>query len=113
MSTPEASLVYPALLEVASPDRHDRVTTLFRLVLVIPIAIVYGVLTSGVSQTVYDEPGQAVGTASASIATGLFAATLLMIVFRQRYPRWWFDFALELSRFGARIVAYLALLGDE
>jgi len=113
MSTPEASLVYPARLEVAYPDRHDRVTTLFRLVLVIPIAIVYGVLTSGVSQTVYDETGQAVGTASASIATGLFAATLLMIVFRQRYPRWWFDFALELSRFGARIVAYLALLGDE
>ena len=113
MSTPEASLVYPARLEVSYPERHDRVTTLFRLVLVIPIAIVYGVLTSGVSQTVYDETGQAVGTASASIATGLFAATLLMIVFRQRYPRWWFDFALELSRFGARIVAYLALLGDE
>ncbi len=43
---------------------------------------------------------------------GLFAATLLMILFRRRYPRWWFDFALELTRFGVRVGAYLALLTD-
>ena len=36
-----------------------------------------------------------------------------MILFRQRYPRWWFDFALELTRFGARIGAYVALLTDQ
>jgi hypothetical protein len=45
--------------------------------------------------------------------SGLFLATLLMILFRQRYPRWWFDFALELARFSTRIGAYFALLTDQ
>jgi hypothetical protein len=36
-----------------------------------------------------------------------------MIVFRMRYPRWWFGFARELARFGARIGAYLTLLTDQ
>ena len=83
------------------------------MVLVIPIAIVFGVLTAGATQTVYDQSGQTVSTTSGGIAAGLFMATLLMILFRQRYPRWWFDFALELTRFGARVGAYVALLTDE
>lgn len=41
------------------------------------------------------------------LASGLVVATALMIVFRQRYPRWWFDFSLELTRFAARVGAYL------
>jgi hypothetical protein len=36
-----------------------------------------------------------------------------MIVFRVRYPRWWFDFARELTRFGARVTAYFGLLTDQ
>ena len=112
MSMPSAPPVYPARLEVDYSDQHDRVTTLFRVVLVIPIAIIYGVLTAGVTRTVYDESGKVV-TTSGGIAAGLFLATLLMIVFRQRYPGWWFDFALELARFGARLGAYLALLTDQ
>jgi hypothetical protein len=36
-----------------------------------------------------------------------------MIIFRQRYPRWWFDFTRELTRFGARVGAYGALLTDQ
>jgi len=94
-------------------DRHNRVTTFFRVVLIIPIAIIIGVLTAGVTQTVYDQTGDVVSTSSGGITSGLFVATLLMILFRQRYPRWWFDFALELTRFGARIGAYLALLTDQ
>ena len=42
----------------------------------------------------------------------LAIATALMIVFRQRYPRWWFEFARELTRFSARVGAYLVLLTD-
>jgi hypothetical protein len=110
---PSAPTVYPARLEVDYPEQHNRVTTLFRLVLIIPIAIVFGVLTAGATQTVYDQSGQVVSTTSGGISAGLFLATLLMIVFRQRYPRWWFDFALELARFGARIGAYFALLTDQ
>ena len=46
------------------------------------------------------------------MAAGLAAATALMIIFRQRYPRWWFDFGRELTRFGARVGAYAALMTD-
>jgi Domain of unknown function (DUF4389) len=94
-----AAPLYPARLEVAYPDRLNRVTTAFRVVLVIPIVIVIGVLTAS--------------TTSADVSGGLFAATLLLILFRKRYPRWWFDFAVELARFTTRIVAYLALLTDK
>ena len=72
---------YPARLEIAYPDRLNRVTTAFRLVLVIPIAIVAGILTG--SGTV--DSGSTT-TTSAGITGGLFAATLLLILFRQRYP---------------------------
>jgi hypothetical protein len=112
-STPSVPIAYPARLEVDHSAQYDRVKTLFRIVLVIPIAIIYGVLTAGVTHTVYDQSGQAVSTTSGGIVSGLFTATLLMILFRQRYPRWWFDFALELARFGTRIGAYFALLTDQ
>jgi hypothetical protein len=105
--------VYPARLDVDYPDRHDRVTTLFRLFMVIPIAIVIGVLTAGATQSVYSQGGHAVRNSSGGIAAGLFLATVLMIVFRKRYPRWWFDFALELARFATRVGAYFALLTDQ
>ena len=107
------SEVYAARLNVDYPERLDRLTTAFRLFWVIPIAIVIGVLTAGGSQTVYEDTGQTVTTTSGGITAGLFMATLLMILFRQRYPRWWFDFARELTRFGARIGAYVVLLTDQ
>jgi len=110
--TVQAASVYPARLEVDYPEQHDRVTTLFRAFMIIPIAIVVTVLTAGVTQTVYDRSGEVTRNTSGGIAVGLFAATLLMIVFRQRYPRWWFDFALEFARFGTRVGAYFALLTD-
>ncbi len=112
-NTPPAPTAYPARLEVDYVDQHNRVTTVFRVVLIIPIAIIYGVLTAGVTRTVWDESGHAVSTTSGGIASGLFVATMLMILFRQRYPRWWFDFALELARFAARLGAYLVLLSDQ
>jgi len=113
MTVQSTAPVYPARLEVEYPEQHDRVTTFFRLVMIIPIAIVITVLTAGATQTVYDEGGSAVSSTSGGIAAGLFLATLLMIVFKKRYPRGWFDFALELARFGARICAYLVLLTDQ
>ena len=112
MTTQPASTVYPARLQVDRPDRQNRVTTFFRLILVIPIAVVLAALTAGATSTVYEESGEVVRTTSGGVAAGLFVATALMIVARQRYPRWWFDFALELARFGARVGAYVALLTD-
>ena len=113
-STPSAPTAYPARLEVDYTVEHNRVKTLFRLVLVIPIAIVYGALTAGATSTVYYESSDTtVSRSSGGIVAGLFVATLLMILFRQRYPRWWFDFARELTRFAARVGAYVVLLTDE
>jgi hypothetical protein len=111
------SEVYAARLNVDYPERLDRVTTAFRLFWVIPIAIVLTLLSSQATSTVtvVTTTGQFVSQASRSgggIAGGLFAATLLMILFRQRYPRWWFDFALQFNRFAARVGAYLGLLTD-
>jgi hypothetical protein len=105
--------VYAARLEIDYPEQHNRTTTFFRLAIVIPIAIVIGALTTGATQTVRDQSGHVISSTSASIASGLFLATLLMILFRQRYPRWWFDFAVELTRFGARVGAYVGLLSDQ
>ena len=102
---------YPARLSIPYPEQLDRVSSAFRIILIIPIAIVIAVLT-GSNQTVQTSSGEWVTGSSGGIAGGLFVATLLMIVFRQRYPRWWFDFALELARFGARVMAYFALLTD-
>jgi Domain of unknown function (DUF4389) len=113
MTVPSDTPVYPARLEIDYTDEHDRVTTLFRVFMIIPIGIVIGVLTTGATQTVHNQSGQVVRTSSGGIASGLFLATLLMILFRKRYPRWWFDFALELARFGARVGAYFALLTDQ
>lgn len=114
--TPE----YPARLEIDYPEKLDRLTTFFRLVWIIPIVIILG-LISGSGQTItntvfLDQAGEVVKKSretAGGMAAGLAAATALMIVFQQRYPRWWFDFARELTRFGARVGAYLALLTDQ
>lgn len=105
--------VYPARLEIDYPTELDRVTTFFRLLWVIPIGIVLGLLTQGGdSTTVITENGEEIITSGGGIVAGLFLATLLMIVFRQKYPRWWFDLAKELSRFSTRVGAYVTLLTD-
>lgn len=112
MSVAAQSSSYPARLDVDRPGELNRTTTFFRIVLVVPVAVVLGVLTSSTTRTLYDEHGQAVSSTSGGIAGGLFVATALMIVVRQRYPRWWFDFAVELARFSTRVGAYVTLLTD-
>ncbi len=113
------STEYAARLEIDYPEKLDRVTTFFRIFWIIPIAIVLG-LISGAGETVIvtvvlNAAGEVVERSEQTTgraAGGLAAATALMIVFRRRYPRWWFDFSRELARFGARVGAYLLLLTD-
>jgi len=104
---------YAARLQIDYPERLDRVTTFFRPVWIIPIGIILALLTSPGGTRAVTETGESAGTLRFGIMGGLAVATALMILFRQRYPRWWFDFARELVRFGARVVAYLALLTDQ
>ena len=80
---------YPLRFSVDYPERLDRLTTAFRLLLMIPACVVL-TFFNGI----------------------LVIPPLLMILFRRKYPRWWFDFNLELFRFSARICAYAALLTD-
>jgi hypothetical protein len=110
-----ASDTYAARLDIDYPERLDRLTSFFRLIWIIPIAIVLNVLGAYAShtvRTVTDDAVTTTTTSGAGIAGALFGATLLMIVFRQRYPRWWFDFAREFTRFSARVGAYLFLVTD-
>lgn len=104
---------YPVRFSVDYPDRDlNRVTTFFRLFTVIPIAIVLSTV-SGATTTYQYDPAQDVVDATTWGAGGLLVlGPLLMILFRQKYPRWWFDWNLNLLRFTNRVGAYLALLDD-
>lgn len=103
---------YAARFDIDYPERLDRLTTLLRLIWAIPILIILGLLSDTSTTRVVNEAGHVVETSSGGIAAGLVLATILMIVFRQKYPRWWFDFALEFGRFSARVGAYMLLLTD-
>jgi len=103
---------YAARLNIDYPEKLDRFTTFFRVFWIIPIAIILSLLTATGNQTVVTQTGEQIRSSGGGISSGLWLATVLMIVFRVRYPRWWFDFARELTRFGARVGAYLALLTD-
>ena len=103
---------YPARLDIDYPEKLDRLTTFFRLILIIPIVIILSLLTATGNETVISTTGEMTTRSFGGISAGLWVATMLMILFRKRYPRWWFDFALELERFGSRVGAYLVLLTD-
>jgi hypothetical protein len=111
---------YPARLNIDYPQKLSRFTTFFRLIWIIPIGIVYGLIAGAGEQVHYttylNQAGEVVRTSrdtTGGVIGGLFLATLLMILFQQRYPRWWFDFVRELTRFGARVGAYLTLVTDQ
>lgn len=108
--TEEAS-GYAARLELDHPAELDRLTTLLRIIWIIPIGVIAGLISTSSSVVTVDQAGE-VMERTGGIAGSLVLATALMIVFRQRYPRWWFDFLRELFRFEGRVFAYLALLTD-
>ena len=84
---------YPARLDVDYPDNLDRLSTLLRLIFAIPIMLLVALMSYAQNNVIV-------------------LPTLVMILVRQKYPRWWFDFNLEYTRFTGRINAYLALLTD-
>jgi len=103
----QPTTTYPVQFSVDYPDRAlNRVTTAFRIIVVIPIAIVLGAVSGG------GWHWSAGGWTGAGAGGLLVLAPLLMILFRQKYPRWWFDWNLELQRFVNRVGIYLALMDD-
>jgi hypothetical protein len=102
MTALTSSAPYAARLTVDYPERLDRLTTFFRMIWILPIAFILSLVS------VTGDGARSAG----AVFGGLWVAIALMIAVRMLYPRWWFDFARELTRFGARVGAYFALLTD-
>ena len=98
---------YPVQFSVEYGDgSRNRLTALFRWILVLPVFLVYALLTD----PSYSESWM---TGSVPYSSLLMIVLVLMILFRLKYPRWIFDFVLAFARFGARVFAYASLLVDE
>jgi Domain of unknown function (DUF4389) len=106
---PTTESQYPVQFDVVYPDRDlNRLTTFFRIIVAIPILIVLASL-GGEHWSWGSAHGAAYAGAGGSV---LFFPVLLLIVFRQKYPRWWYDWNLQLTRFTNRVGVYLALMDD-
>ena len=103
-------IAYPVQFSVDYPDRSlDRLSSAFRIFVAIPILILLATVSGG---DAVQSGGEA---AKGSFGAGgglLFFGPLLMILFRQKYPRWWFDWNLQISRFNNRVGTFLALMSD-
>ncbi len=103
---------YPVQFAVDYPDRNlNRVSSAFRIFAVIPIAIVLTSIGGWSSSGHYSADAQTTTVVITGVGV-LFLPPLLMILFRQKYPRWWFDWNLELLRFSNRVGMYVALMDD-
>ena len=111
-STPVTRAPYPLRFDVDYPEAGlSRLTSAFRLILVIPIVIVIAAIGGGGGSGAFTaDDFEFAGMAGGGL---LVLGPLLMILFRQKYPRWWFDWNRELQRFSARVGAYVGLLRDE
>jgi len=106
----ETSTAYPVSLYIDYPDRNlNRLTTFFRIITAIPIVIIIGLLSSA------EFGGEGAGdwTYRYAAAGLVFLPLVLMILFRQKYPKWWFDWNVALTKFSARVAAYIDLLTDQ
>ncbi len=100
---------YPVQFDVDYPSKPlNRLTTAFRLLVAIPIIVVLTML----SGQAFGDNGQSERDSVVIGGAAVFVPLVLMLVFRQKYPRWWFDWNLNLMRFSNRVTAYLALLDD-
>ncbi len=106
---------YPARLDIEYPEEGlNRVTTAFRVLLLIPIGILVALLNgTAAGWGVEDDAGASTWVSLLTVAGGTYLPLVLMLLFRRRYPRWWFDWNVELTRFATRVGAYSLLLRDE
>lgn len=104
---PPSEPPYPVQFSVEYPDRPlDRLSSALRIFTIIPIAIVLGLVNGG-TVSAGDYSSTVIGAGGL-----LFGGPLIMILFRQKYPRWWFDWNKELFRFQNRVGIYAMLMDD-
>jgi hypothetical protein len=100
---------YPVQFDVDYPSAPlNRLTTAFRVLIAIPIVVVFTML----SGSAFNDNDHSTQHSLVIGGAAVFVPLVLMLVFRQKYPRWWFDWNLNLLRFSNRVTAYLALLDD-
>ena len=105
---------YPARLEIDYPETRDRLSTLLRIPLAIPIVILsYLMPVAPLLAISLAVEGFIDDSGSGWFAAAFFLPLVLMLLFRKKYPRWWFDFLVNLSRFQFRVSAYISLLTDQ
>ena len=108
---------FPVRLSIDYPDRDlNRLTTFFRGILIIPAGVILALVTAPIwtwGPGADPHQGPQIWRAFFAMGTFLFVPTLLMILFRRKYPRWWFDWNVAVTKFSARVVCYGALLTDE
>ena len=102
--------VYPANIKIDYPERLDKLTTFFRIFTIIPIFIILALLIGDNQNSDSLVKGWRFTYNSGGI---VFIPTVLMILFRKKYPKWWFDWNLALIKFVYRVFSYLFLLRDE
>ena len=100
---------YPVNLNIDYPEKSNRLTTFFRIFTVIPILIILGMVIGSTQESNSPEGWRFVYSGGGVV----FLPTLLMILFRKKYPKWWFDWNLALTKFATRVFSYLMLLRDE
>ena len=61
---------YPVNLTIDYSEQSDRLTAILRLILVIPIVIILALIST--------------------YAEALSLAIAMMILFKEKYPKWWF-----------------------
>ena len=100
---------YPVQFDVDFPTRPlGRLATAFRVILAIPIVV----LLTALSGEVFRDGDHSTTNEIVIGGAAVFVPLVLMLVVRRKYPRWWFDWNLNLMRFANRVTVYLALLDD-
>ena len=101
---------YPVSFDVDFPSRPlGRLSTAFRFIIAIPIVVLFTML----SGSTYGGDNHDARNTIVIGGAAVFVPLVLMLVFRQKYPRWWFDWNINVLRFSNRVTAYLALLDDQ
>ena len=99
---------HPVKLNIDYNEKSNRLTVAFRIFLAIPIFIILALLSPNGENEIFNDSSARV------MSVGLvFLPTLLMILFRQKYPKWWYDWNVALTKFSMRVASYLLFLRDE
>ena len=105
---------YPASLFIDYPDKpRNKMTVFFRLITVIPIGIILSLISGSTFERTVNNATYEITYEIGAAGGIVFLALVLMILFQQKYPKWWFEWNVALTKFSYRVSSYILLLRDE